>query len=238
MTVTGVTALWLGWHSGVSRGRKDPGELRAGTCSWLSVNVLLCGRALSGPLHHGEAHLLFSSPPPSQLPPRGLRRGLPGSDLQYQDQGHGPQPALEVGEGQEVSSPTVPGILCLLCRRLECERGTGVLPTETWVSVSPGMRRDHQCLLGWGDSCSLVSSPHFPTSSFSFPSFKRRECPWGLQLLCSPHPQGRGQINGSCVEPDWGCYSEGRKPDDSREGVCSGWGGGADTPEGWSWEEA
>ena len=107
-----------------------------------------------------------------------------------------------------------------------------MLPTETWVSVSPGMRRDHQCLLRWGDSCSLVSSPPFPTSSFSFPSFKRRECQWGLQLLCSPLPQGRGQINGSCVEPDWGCYSEGRKPDDSREGVCSGWGGGADTPEG------
>lgn len=34
-------------------------------------------------------------------------------------------------------------------RRLECERGTEVLPTVTWVFVSPEMRRD-QCLLGIG----------------------------------------------------------------------------------------
>lgn len=72
-------------------------------------------------------------------------------------------------------------------------RGPGVrerhrgAPTETWVFVSPGMRGDHPCLLGWGTHVVCCPEPPVPTSSCSFPSFKRRECSRGLQAtLQSP----------------------------------------------------
>ena len=118
-----------------------------------------------------------------------MRRRLLGSDLQCQAKGRGPQPALEVGEGREVSSQTVPRdpVFTLPTRGLGCERGTEVLLTETWVFVSPGMRGDHPCLLGWGAHVVCCPEPPVPTSSCSFPSFKRRECSRGLQAtLQSP----------------------------------------------------
>lgn len=77
----------------------------------------------------------------------------------------------------------------------------------------PGVRERHRgaphrnlgvCFLGderrpsvlaWmGDSCSLLSRAPFPTSSCSFPSFKRRECPRGLQAtLQSPSPRAEAR---------------------------------------------
>ena len=87
-------------------------------------------------------------------------------------------------------------------------------------------------MLAWmGDLCSLLSGAPRPHLLMLLPFLQEKGTLTGSPgYFAVPITQGRGQTNGSCVEPDWGCYPDGRKPD-SREEVCSGYGGVGGTPE-------
>lgn len=110
----------------------------------------------------------------------------------------------------------------------------------------PGVRERHRgaphrnlgvCFLGderrpsvlaWmGDSCSLLSRAPFPTSSCSFPSFKRRECPRGLQAtLQSPSPRAEARQ----TAPVWSLIGGITQKEESQipgKECAAGWG---DTP--------
>lgn len=131
----------------------------------------------------GSPAVLLPSPLPTSSP--GVEEGAARVSSSVSGPGAWATASCGVGGGAGGLKPDCAQnpLFTLLARRLECERGTEVLPTETWVFVCPEMRRDHQCLLGIGGwcSCSLLSGVPLPTSSSSFPSFKRRECPQGLQ---------------------------------------------------------
>lgn len=142
----------------------------------------------------GSPAVLLPSPLPTSSP--GVEEGAARVSSSVSGPGAWATASCGVGGGAGGLKPDCAQnpLFTLLARRLECERGTEVLPTETWVFVCPEMRRDHQCLLGIGAGggahvvcCPVSPSPH--PHPPSLPS--REENAHGVsRLLCSPYPPG------------------------------------------------